>query len=53
MHGERGYQIVLDHADTPELQQRCLQYVRWGAEMRFSYTRSLYDTYVAPDLVAA
>ena len=34
----------------PPLQQRCLQFVRWGAEMRFSYTRSLYDTYVAPDL---
>ncbi|MBO4241286.1 iron-containing redox enzyme family protein [Pseudonocardia alni] len=50
VHGERGYQIVLDHADTPELQQRCLQFVRWGAEMRFSYTRALYDTYVAPSL---
>jgi pyrroloquinoline-quinone synthase len=50
VHGERGYQIVLECADTPELQQRCLQYVRWGAEMRFSYTRALYDTYVAPDL---
>jgi pyrroloquinoline-quinone synthase len=53
VHGERGYQIVLEHADTPELQQRCLQYVRWGAEMRYAYTRSLYDEYVAPDLVAA
>jgi pyrroloquinoline-quinone synthase len=50
VHGERGYQIVLECANTPELQQRCLQYVRWGAEMRFSYTRALYDTYVAPDL---
>ena len=50
VHGERGYQIVLENADTPELQQRCLQFVRWGAEMRFSYTRALYDTYVAPDL---
>ena len=50
VHGERGYQIVLETADTPAHQQRCLQFVRWGAEMRFSYTRSLYDTYVAPDL---
>ncbi|MGI5231845.1 TenA family transcriptional regulator [Actinoallomurus sp. CA-142502] len=50
VHGERGYQIVLNHADTPELQQRCLQLVRWGAEMRFSYTKALYDTYVAPSL---
>ena len=50
VHGERGYQIVLEGATTPELQQRCLQFVRWGAEMRFSYTKALYDTYVAPDL---
>jgi len=50
VHGERGYQIVLDHADTVPLQQRCLQMVRWGAEMRFSYTKGLYDTYVAPEL---
>ena len=45
--------IVLDCADTPQLQQRCLQLVRWGAEMRFSYTKGLYDTYVAPDLELA
>lgn len=50
IHGERGYQIVLDHADTPELQQRCIDIVRVGAEMRFSYTKALYETYVQPDL---
>jgi pyrroloquinoline-quinone synthase len=50
VHGERGYQIVLDHATTPELQQRCIQVVQDGAEMRFAYTKSLYDTYVAKDL---
>ncbi len=49
IHGERGYQIVLEHADTPELQQRCLQLVRHGAEARFSYTKALYDDYVAPE----
>jgi pyrroloquinoline-quinone synthase len=49
IHGERGYQIVLKYADTPALQQRCLQLVRHGAEMRFSYTKALYDTYVAPE----
>jgi pyrroloquinoline-quinone synthase len=49
IHGERGYQIVLEHATTPELQQRCLQLVRHGAEARFAYTKALYDTYVAPD----
>jgi pyrroloquinoline-quinone synthase len=41
---------VLDHADTPELQERCIRVVRQGADMRFSYTKALYDTYVRPDL---
>ena len=50
VHGERGYQIVIENATTPELQQRCLQFVRWGAEMRFSYTKALYDSYVKEDL---
>lgn len=50
VHGERGFQIVLDHADTPTLQQRCIEIVQAGAEMRFSYTKALYDTYVRPDL---
>lgn len=50
IHGERGYEIVLNHADTPELQERCIQIVRDGADMRFSYTKALYDYYVAPDL---
>ena len=53
IHGERGYQIVLDYADTPELQQRCIQICQDGADMRFSYTKALYDYYVAPDLDAA
>jgi pyrroloquinoline-quinone synthase len=50
VHGERGYQIVLDNATTPELQQRCIEVVQDGAEMRFAYTKALYDTYVAKDL---
>lgn len=50
IHGERGYEIVLSYADTPELQERCIQIVRDGADMRFSYTKALYDYYVAPDL---
>lgn len=53
VHGERGYQIVLENADTPDLQERCLDIVRAGAEMRFSYTKALYDTYVAGNLVDA
>lgn len=48
VHGERGYQIVLKYADTPELQQECLQAIREGAEMRYSYTKALFDYYVQP-----
>jgi pyrroloquinoline-quinone synthase len=50
VHGERGYQIVLKYADTPELQERCLYMVREAADMRFTYTKNLYETYVKPDL---
>lgn len=50
VHGERGYQIVLKYADTPELQQRCIAAVREAADMRFFYTKMLYETYVKPDL---
>ena len=52
IHGERGYQIVLKYADSPELQQRCLHFVREAADMRFAYTKALYETYVEPDLGA-
>ncbi len=50
IHGERGYQIVLEHATTPELQQRCLRICEIGAEMRLSYTTALYRDYVERDL---
>jgi pyrroloquinoline-quinone synthase len=50
IHGERGYQIVLEHANTPELQQRCLKICEVGAEMRLLYTTALYRDYVEKDL---
>jgi pyrroloquinoline-quinone synthase len=50
VHGERGYQIVLNHADSPSLQQRSIAMVREAADMRFTYTKTLYDYYVKPDL---
>lgn len=59
VHGARGYEIVLKYADTPALQQECLEAVRDAADMRFSYTKALYDYYVqgssktAPQAVAA
>src|SRR5438067_8492075 len=50
IHGERGYQIVLQHADTPALQQRCLKICEVGAQMRLLYTTALYHDYVASDV---
>ena len=50
IHGERGYQIVLEHANTPELQQRCLKICEVGAEMRLLYTTALYRDYVEQEL---
>ena len=48
VHGARGYEIVLKYADTPELQQECLEAIREGANMRYSYTKALFDYYVQP-----
>ena len=50
IHGERGYQIVLEHADTPEMQRRCLKICEVGAQMRLLYTTALYNDYVAKDI---
>src|SRR5581483_1726272 len=50
IHGERGYKIVLDHANTPELQRRCLKICEVGAQMRLLYTNALYRDYVQDDL---
>jgi pyrroloquinoline-quinone synthase len=50
IHGERGYQIVLEHAKTVELQQRCLKICEVGAEMRLLYTTALYRDYVEAEL---
>jgi pyrroloquinoline-quinone synthase len=50
IHGERGYQIVLEHADTVDLQQRCLKICEIGAQMRLLYTTALYHDYVAADV---
>ncbi|MGH7052177.1 MAG: TenA family transcriptional regulator [Acetobacteraceae bacterium] len=50
IHGERGYQIVLQHADTPAMQRRCLKICEIGAQMRLLYTNALYHDYVEADL---
>ncbi|MET3915490.1 pyrroloquinoline quinone (PQQ) biosynthesis protein C [Variovorax sp. OAS795] len=50
IHGERGYQIVVEHADTPELQAACLKACEVGAQMRLLYTAELFREYVEKDL---
>ena len=50
IHGERGYQIVLQHATTVEMQQRCLKICEIGAQMRLLYTTALYHDYVASEI---
>src|SRR5258708_38817970 len=50
IHGERGYQIVLEHANTVDLQQSCLKICEIGAQMRLHYTTALYYDYVAKDV---
>ena len=53
IHGERGYQIVLEGATTAEHQQRCLRICERGAQMRLLYTTALYTDYVAQDISMA
>ena len=50
IHGERGFQIVLEHANTVELQRKCLKICEIGAEMRLLYTTALFNDYVKNDL---
>jgi len=49
----RYYQIVLQHANTVDLQQRCLRICEIGAEMRLLYTTALYHDYVASEIPLA
>ncbi|GEN33416.1 MULTISPECIES: TenA family transcriptional regulator [Aneurinibacillus] len=46
IHGERGYQIVLKYANTPELQERCLKAVQKATEMRRMYIDGIYRAVV-------
>ncbi|MNU11218.1 hypothetical protein D3C72_2589030 [compost metagenome] len=41
---------MLEHANTPELQAKCLRICEIGAQMRLLYTTALYHDYVAKDL---
>lgn len=41
IHGERGYQIVLEYARTPEEQQRCIEVVEEATKMRRMYIAAI------------
>ncbi|WP_240418285.1 TenA family transcriptional regulator [Paenibacillus periandrae] len=41
IHGERGYQIVLEYAKTPEDQQRCIAIVEEATKMRRMYIAAI------------
>src|SRR5215472_5173763 len=46
VHGERGYQIVEQHADTPEKQAIAVDAVRQATEMRWQYMSGLHRALV-------
>src|SRR6267143_1711589 len=46
VHGERGYQIVERHSDTPERRAQALAQVRQATEMRWQYMSGLHRAYV-------
>ena len=46
VHGERGYQIVEQHASTPERQTEAAEAVREATEMRWQYMTGLHRAYV-------
>ncbi len=46
IHGERGYQIVEQHAGTPDKQAVALAAVREATEMRWQYMTGLYRAFV-------
>ncbi|PYM79073.1 MAG: aldehyde dehydrogenase, partial [Candidatus Rokuibacteriota bacterium] len=46
VHGERGYQIVERHSDTPERRAQALEQVRQATEMRWQYMSGLHRAYV-------
>ncbi len=52
-HGERGYEILEQHADTDDKKTACLRAVREAAVMRRSYLDSLYTKFLAPGERAA
>jgi pyrroloquinoline-quinone synthase len=46
-HGERGFEILEQHANTPELQESCVRLVREATLMRRLYLDGLYNKFLA------
>ena len=46
VHGERGYQIVERHSDTPARQAEALEAVREATDMRWLYMTGMHRAYV-------
>jgi pyrroloquinoline-quinone synthase len=46
VHGERGYQIVEQHSDTPEKKAEAIEAVREATEMRWQYMTGLHRAYI-------
>jgi pyrroloquinoline-quinone synthase len=46
VHGERGYQIVERHCDTPARQAEAVEAVREATDMRWLYMTGLHRSYV-------
>jgi pyrroloquinoline-quinone synthase len=46
VHGERGYQIVERHCDTPARQAEALEAVHEATDMRWLYMTGLHRAYV-------
>jgi pyrroloquinoline-quinone synthase len=47
-HGERGFQILEEHARTPELREECVRAINEATHMRRLYLDGLYRTFLAP-----
>lgn len=52
-HGERGFQILEQHATTPELRATCVRLVKEATSMRRLYLDGLYTKYLAQPMQKA
>jgi pyrroloquinoline-quinone synthase len=46
-HGERGFELLEKHANTPEIKANCMRLVREATHMRRLYLDGLYNKFLA------